>query len=171
MASSAAAEPDATLEHADVRTLLDVAGLSDFRLLDAAQIENDWPDASFVWSNDAVVGDVRESVYGVLASYPIGVLADFDKVVRQVVIDWSKGCSGRPRVRMHARRTVGNGEFARRAIVECADSGGTFFSRAFFVGGDKTVFGFAHFFTDSGKRRGEAADDAMYRTFMRIIGN
>jgi hypothetical protein len=160
---------DADLQTSDIRMLLDAAGLSSFRILDRSEVSTDWPDASFVWTNRGAIAAPQDLVVGVLAEYPIGPFDTFDKVVRKVVLDWSKACSGAPRVRMDAPQKLGTGGLLRRALVECTGPESVLISRAFFVGGGETVLGFAHFFTDAGRAQGEAADDRMYEAFVRLV--
>ncbi len=169
---AAAAEPEGpALEAEDIRILLNAAGLTDFRVLGQAEMASDWPDAAFVWTNEQAISDSDALVVGVLAQYPVGSLSDFDKTVRMVVIDWSKSCTKKSRVALDSRHTLPGGQFVRRASVECPGIGDTFVSRASFFGDAKNVFGFAHFFTNSGRARGEAADRAIYETFMAIVTN
>jgi len=159
--------PDA----AAIRLLLDAAGLKGFRVLDPAQVAVDWPEATYMWANDRSAERPRDLVYGMMIERPVAGQKDFDRDVRRIVIKWSADCDGKSGVTMGIRETLANGRYARRAGYKCADSDGVLLVRGFFVGGENAIVGVVHFFTPAGQARGEAADVAMYRTFLAIMND
>ena len=163
--------PGTQLDETVIRLLLDAAGLDDFRVLDPDRVAADWPEAAFMWSNDRNLERPEDLVYGMMIEQPVDGQANFDRDMRRIVVKWSADCDGKPGVRMGIRETLSNGKFARRAAYKCTESDGTLLARGFFVGGENALVGFVHFFTEPGQARGEAADAALYRTFLAIMND
>jgi hypothetical protein len=161
--------PGTRLDETVIRLLLDTARLGDFRVLDPDRVAADWPEAAFMWANDRSIDRSQDLVYGMMIERPVDTQSDFDRDVRRIVVKWSADCDGKSGVRMDNREILTNGKFARRAAYKCTDSDGALLARGFFVGGENALVGFIHFFTEPGRARGEAADTALYRTFVAIM--
>ena len=161
--------PGTRLDETVIRLLLEAAGLDDFRVLDPDRVAADWPEAAFMWANDRSIERPQDLVYGMMIEQPVDGQANFDRDVRRIVVKWSADCDGKSGVRMDNRETLSNGKLARRAAYKCTDSDGALLARGFFVGGENALVGFVHFFTEPGRVRGEAADHALYRTFLAIM--
>jgi len=163
--------PGTQLDETVIRLLLDTAGLGDFRVLDRKRVAAEWPEAAFMWANDRSVERRQDLVYGMMIERPVAGQGDFDRDVRRIVVKWSADCGGKSSVRMGTRETLPNGKVIRQTAYKCSDTDGALLARGFFVGGENALVGFVHFFTEPGRARGEAADVALYRTFLAIMSD